>query len=109
MADKKVLVSDFAMEDLREIVAYYQSLNKNYVEKVIAEFEENIFSLKQFPRSGRIVPELERQGIENYRELIHHPYRIIYEIQEDAVIIHTIIDGRRNFQDLIISKLTRNN
>ena len=35
------------------------------------------------------------------------PYRIVYEISEDKVIVHTIIDGRRNFEDIIISKLSR--
>ncbi len=107
MEIKEVLVSEFAKDDLREIVSYYQSLNQKYVEKVISDFQENIFSLKDFPRSGRIVPDLEKQGIENYRELIQGNYRIIYEINNDIVIVHTIIDGRRNFEDIIISKLTR--
>jgi len=31
----------------------------------------------------------------------------VYEISEDKVIVHTIIDGRRNFEDIIISKLSR--
>ena len=29
------------------------------------------------------------------------------EISEDNIIVHTIIDGRRNFEDIIISKLSR--
>lgn len=107
MEIKEVLVTEFAKEDLREILEYYQSLSQKYVEKVISDFQENIFSLNKHPKSGRIVPELEKQGIENYRELIQGNYRIIYEINGDIVIVHTIIDGRRNFEDIIISKLTR--
>ncbi len=64
-------------------------------------------SLKEYPKSGRIVPELEKQGILQYRELIQGYYRIIYEISDDKVIVHTIIDGRRNYEDIIISKLSR--
>lgn len=64
-------------------------------------------SLKKHPRSVRVVPELEKQGILHYRELIQGYYRIVYEISDDKIIIHTIIDGRRNFEDLIISKLSR--
>lgn len=107
MEIKEVLVTEFAKNDLREILEYYQSLSQKFVEKVLSEFQENIFSLNKHPKSGRIVPELERQGIENYRELIQGNYRIIYEISGEIVIVHTIIDGRRNFEDIIISKLTR--
>ena len=104
----EVIVSRFAEDDLNEIAEYYFSLSQNYVEKAISEFEENVMSLKNHPKSGRVVPELEKQGILQYRELIQGYYRIIYEISDDKVIIHTIIDGRRNFEDIIISKLSRN-
>ena len=68
---------------------------------------ENVMSLQEHPKSGRTVPELERQGITKYRELIQEYYRIVYEISGNKIIIHTIIDGRRNFEDIIISKLSR--
>lgn len=103
----EVIVSRFAEDDLDEIVEYYFPLSQNYVEKVILEFEENVMSLKKYPKSGRIVPELEKQGILQYRELIQGYYRVIYEVSDDKVIVHTIIDGRRNFEDIIISKLSR--
>lgn len=51
-----VVVSQFAKEDLNEIIAYYESLNKSYVETVITQFEDNILSLSHFPESGRIIP-----------------------------------------------------
>jgi len=104
---EEIIISDFAEDDLNEIADYYFSLNPNYVEKIISEFEENVMSLQNHPKSGRIVPELERQGITQYRELIQDYYRIIYEISEKKVIVHTIIDGRRNFEEIIISKLSR--
>ena len=103
----EIIVSEFAEEDLDEIAAYHYSRSPNYVEKIISEFEENVFSLQKHPKSGRIVPELERQGITKYRELIQEYYRIVYEISGNKVIVHTIIDGRRNFEEIIISKLSR--
>ncbi|WP_432960518.1 type II toxin-antitoxin system RelE/ParE family toxin [Treponema sp. OMZ 840] len=107
MKIKEIIVSRFAEDDLNEIVEYYFSVSRNYIEKVISEFEKNIMSLQKYPKSGRIVPELEKQGISQYRELIQGYYRIVYEISGDKVVIHTIIDGRRNFEDIIISKLSR--
>ena len=59
----EVIVSQFAEDDLNEIIEYYFSLSENYVEKLIFEFEENVMSLQNHPKSGRIVPELEKQGI----------------------------------------------
>ena len=64
-------------------------------------------SLQEHPKSGRTVPELERQGITKYRELIQEYYRIVYEISGNKVIVHTIIDGRGNFEETIILKLSR--
>ena len=103
----EVIVSQFAEDDLNEIIEYYFSLSEKYVEKVISEFEENVMSLQRYPKSGRIVPELEKQGILQFRELIQGYYRIVYEISGEKIIVHTIIDGRRNFEDIIISKLSR--
>ena len=99
MKINEVLVSQFAQDDLEEITDYYFSLNKKYVEKIIGQFENEILSLKENSKSGRIVPELEKQGILKYRQLILDNYRIVYEISIDKVIVHTIIDSRRNFED----------
>ncbi len=104
---KEVEVSPFAQDDLNEVIEYYSSYSQNYVETTISEFEENVMSLQQHPKSGRIVPELERQGIIQYRELIQGYYRIIYKISKDKVIVLTVIDGRRNFEEIIIEKLSR--
>ena len=46
-------------------------------------------SLQKHPKSGRIVPELDRQVITKYRELIQEYYRIIYEISDKKVRIET--------------------
>ena len=104
---REVIVSRFAEDDLNEIIEYYFSLSQNYVEKLISEFEKNVMSLQRHPKSGMVVSELEKQGILRYRELIQEYYRILYEISDNKVIVHTIIDGRRNFEDIIISKLSR--
>ncbi len=104
---EEIIISEFAEADLDEIAAYHYSRSLNYVERIISEFEENLMSLQKHPKSGRTVPDLERQGITKYRELIQEYYRIVYEISDKKVIVHTISDGRRNFEEIIISKLSR--
>ena len=66
MEIKEVIVSQFAEDDLNEIVEYYFSLSPNYVENLVSEFETNVLSLQQYPKRRRIVPELDRQGISQY-------------------------------------------
>lgn len=102
-----VIISKSAEDDLKEIVDYYKALNSSYVESIIAQFEHNILSLSHFPLSGRVVPELYDQGIELYREIIQGHYRIVYEIQTENVIVHAVIDSRRNLQDILVAKLFR--
>ena len=102
-----VIVSKSAEDDLRDIVDYYKSLNPPYVESVITQFEHNILSLSRFPLSGRIVPELYDQGIEQYREMIQGQYRIVYEMQAENVVVQAVIDSRRNLQDILLTKLLR--
>jgi toxin ParE1/3/4 len=104
---KQVIVTHFAKDDLNEIAEYYYSLSPSYVEKTVRQFEENVMSLKQNPLRGRVVPELEKFGYTRYREIIQGNYRIVYEVSNDTVIVHVIIDGRRDFESLIFSKLAR--
>ena len=104
---KKIIVSKFATDDLNEIAEYYNSINRKYVAKIVKEFKENIYSLKKFPFRGRIVPELEEFGIIQFRELIQGNYRIVYKVENETITIQTIIDSRRNFEDIIFSKLVQ--
>jgi toxin ParE1/3/4 len=104
---KQVIVSRFAEDDLDEIAAYYASLSPSYVRKTVQQFEDNVMSLKENPLRGRVVPELEKFGYTRYRELIQGNYRIVYEVANDTVIVHVVIDGRRDFESIIFSKLSR--
>ena len=104
----KTIISRFAEDDLFVILDYYKSINFEFAKQLLGSIEDKIKKLKSFPKQGRIVPELEQQNIIDYRELIEGNYRIIYAIHENTVIVHTIIDSRRNLEDLIIKKLMRN-
>jgi toxin ParE1/3/4 len=103
----KTVFSRYAEDDLIEILDYHSSINPEYSLKLIETLEKRVSELKRYPERGRIVPELERQNIVDYREIIEGNYRIIFAIQDNTVIIHTIIDGRRNFEELIMNKLMR--
>lgn len=59
------------------------------------------------PQRGHHPPELARLGIHDFREIRCKPYRIIYEIIDTNVMIHAVIDGRRDIRDLLAARLLR--
>jgi len=97
----------FAEEDLAEILDYFVDKNPSYISKLLKRIEIRLEELRHFPQRGRVVPELEKKSITDYRELIEGNYRIIYHIKDQTVFILSIIDGRRNFEEVIVTKLMR--
>jgi len=106
MNDKyRVIFSRYAENDLLEIIDYFYNINIKYAQDVLLNIETKIKGLNIYPERGRIVPELEKQSIVDYRELIEDNYRIIYSIQNKEVTVHSIIDARRNFEEVLVKKL----
>ena len=101
------IFTKFAEADLVEILDYFVDKKPDYIPKLVKRIEIRINELRIFPEKGRVVPELEKKSITDYRELIEGYYRIIYHIKEHNALILSIIDGRRNFEELIITKLMR--
>jgi plasmid stabilization system protein ParE len=59
--------------------------------------------LEDFPRSGRVVPEIEQ---DNIREIILNRYRIVYRLSENEVKILTVFHSSKL---LSLSNLLDNN
>jgi plasmid stabilization system protein ParE len=53
-------------------------------------------SLADFPERGRVVPELQRREI---RELLVHPYRVLYRREGDEVVVLALHHDRRLLGD----------
>jgi len=101
------IISD-AEEDLFSIYKYvsvFDSAAK--AEKLLTGLEETCLSLQNMPEKGYIPHELDRIGVQMYREIHFKPYRIIYQIIKKDVYIHCILDGRRDLMDLLRERLLR--
>ena len=75
------IFTKFAENDLVEILDYFEDKNFDYILKLVKRIEIRLEELKHFPEKGRIVPELEKKSITDYREMIEGNYRIIYHIK----------------------------
>ena len=74
--------------------------------EVYLKIKEKIVSLEEFADRGRIVPELKRIRVMDYKELIYRPYRIVYRVEHKTVFIIAIFDGRRYLDDIIYQRIT---
>lgn len=102
----KVSWASVAESDLNNIILYIAKESPIDAHEILNKIKEKASSLKQFPERGRIVPELQDQGINLYREIIVSPWRIVYRISGKEVYVLTVFDSRQNAEDVLLKKLT---
>ena len=104
----KVLIDPQAKQDLKELFIYV-ALNDgvSMADKLLDAIEKTCYKLEEYPERGHIPQELKLTGIKKYLEIHYKPYRIIYEIEKKLVYIHSILDGRRNIQEILSERLLR--
>jgi toxin ParE1/3/4 len=104
----KLLIDPLAKKDIIEIYNYvYMNDSSDNAKRLLANLEKTYLKLEKFPTRGHIPPELRNTGIKRYLEIHYKPYRIIYEIIDNIVYVHCVIDGRRNMQEVLANRLLR--
>ncbi len=93
-----------AETDLINIVEYIVLDSPRNALKIFNQIKQKAADLTSFPEKGRIVPELQAQGINQYRELIISPWRLIYRISDKNVYVLSAIDSRQNVEDILLSR-----
>lgn len=103
-----VVMVEVAERDLYEIHRYIEMHESpERADTLLDDLERVISGLPDMPERGHFPPELERIGIREYREIHCKLYRIVYAIIGDRVIVHTILDGRRDMQALLQQRILR--
>ncbi len=103
----EVIWASVANADLVEIIQYIRTDNPLAAADNLIKIKNKVSDLTLFPQKGRIAPELKQQGILQYRELIIPPWRVIYRVSERHVYVVSVIDARRNIEDILLDRLTR--
>lgn len=106
--ERQVLLTSDASRDLEELCEYIESHDS--LEKaahILSRLERVFSSLSQNPERGVYPKELTAAGIRDYREVFFKPYRIIYRVLGERVVVMVIADGRRNMQALLQRRLLR--
>ena len=89
----KVYFTDTAEEHLDAIYRHIARDSVVYARRVVDLITCRSIQIGSFPLSGRIVPEYE---LDQIREVIEGPYRIIYYIKPDQIDVLAILHGARN-------------
>jgi toxin ParE1/3/4 len=89
---RRIAWTDSAWLELESAANFIARDSPRYAAALVAEAKSAGRSLKKFPRRGRIVPEV---ADENVRELFVKSYRLIYEVEENRVVILAFIHGAR--------------
>ena len=99
MPEMRVEWADAARDDLRAIVFYIAQDSIANALAVVESLERCAATLCDLPTRGRVVPELRRLGERRFREVFESPWRIVYLVEAERVLVVAVVDGRRDLQD----------
>ncbi|PSJ59128.1 type II toxin-antitoxin system RelE/ParE family toxin [Kumtagia ephedrae] len=92
----KVRWSEDAEQDRNEIFDFIEADNPIAAAKMDLLFENAAERAAKFPHMGR------PGELPGTRELIPHPsYRLVYEIQDDAIYVHAILHTARQWPPVL--------
>jgi plasmid stabilization system protein ParE len=84
-----------AYSDLHNIRDYIASNSPLTADKFVIDLYDSISKqLAQFPRLGRVIPELDNP---NRREIIYGNYRVMYRIRDNLIEVQSVIHSKREF------------
>ena len=86
----KVQWTNNATDQLVNIYEYISLNSPTYAMRMVDRLTRRSEQIADQPLSGRKVPEYD---VEDVRELIEKPYRIIYRIQQDKIDVLAVIHG----------------
>ncbi|MEW6186807.1 MAG: type II toxin-antitoxin system RelE/ParE family toxin [Thermodesulfobacteriota bacterium] len=107
-SEYKVIWANVAENDLTKIIEYIAEDSPQNALNIFNKIRQKASHLYTLPERGRIVPELQGQGIIQYREIIISPWRLIYRISERKVYVLSVIDSRQNVEEILLKRFVTN-
>jgi plasmid stabilization system protein ParE len=89
--------TEHAVAQLESIAEYVSLSSPVYAEQLLDRIARRLDQAREFPESGRVVPEFARPDI---RELIEWPYRLVYRVHPDTIEVLSVLHGRQGLREL---------
>lgn len=106
MEQFEVELTQGAEDDLEAVYDYIaENRSVDDAEALLDAFLEKVHTLERFPSRGTVPKELDALGIQEFRQMLLFPYRLIYRVIAPKVFIMVIADGRRDMQALLERRL----
>ena len=103
---RELLITDDAASDLEEL---YRLIAANYsathADRMLRRLLELAVNMAKYPEQAAVPAELRDLGMADFRQVLLKPYRAIYRVYDNRVIIHVIADSRRDLQSLLAHRL----
>jgi addiction module RelE/StbE family toxin len=107
MTRRRVRWARSARRDLEAIVAYLADRSPQAALATLDRLEARAKTLATLAERGRVVPELARLHVREFRELVVPPYRVVYRVDGPRVVVLACLDGRRSLEDILLDRLIR--
>ncbi len=85
--------TETAQDHITAIFEYIALDSLEYAKRIVDGLTKRTQQIGDFPYSGRVVPEFEKEKV---REVIEGPYRIIYFIKPQQIEILAVLHGDRH-------------
>jgi toxin ParE1/3/4 len=101
-----VFITAHAEHDLEAIYEYIAEHDSPKSAKyVLDRLSAIVEKLSSMPERGAVPVELRPLGMTDFRQLYFKPYRVIYRISGNQVIIYLVADGRQDMHSLLARRL----
>ena len=104
----RVVILEGAEHDLKDLRFYIiKNFSSDAWRLTYEKLKQTIRNLRDFPLAGGIPDEIEKLHLSQYRQVISGSNRIVYEVRQDIIFIHMIVDVRRDMKSLLTRRLLR--
>lgn len=102
----QVGLTEDAVRDLSDLVTFIAKHDSpRSAEHVLSRVLDIAERLTVEPTRGSTPKELRALGDQDYRQVFFKPYRLIYRVVKQQVVIYLVADGRRDMQTLLAQRL----
>ena len=102
----KIVWSEDAGDELADIISFIKyNTGKITAEKIYSKIMNEVNRVSENPAGRRLAPLLRGFGINNIHQLNINPWIVYYKVENNRMEIISIIDGRRNLEEILYKKI----
>ena len=102
----EIIWSKDAGDELVEIISYIKyNTGKITAEKIYSKIMEEVKRISENAKGRRVSPLLRELGINYIHQVNINPWILFYKVENNRMEIISLIDGRRNLEEILYKKI----